>query len=152
MVYYNPYYVFLFLWSLVWTLEVKNDKGLPLYPGRAHYAKIDSFSKIFWDLQKNVFKRSDFRSEIQHSAPVHGRRPYIFTLLPLSLAKWENAASVFHWMACTLCKNWAFQQNLLSPAKKKNKKMPSKGVICNRKSPLTPPQAKLLKYIFWPYV
>ena len=32
MVYYNPYYVFLFLWSLVWTLEVKNDKGLPLYP------------------------------------------------------------------------------------------------------------------------
>ena len=78
MVYYNPYYTFLFLWSLVWTLEVKNDKGLPLYPGRAHYAKIDSFSKIFWDLQKNVFKRSDFRSEIQHSAPVHGRRPYIF--------------------------------------------------------------------------
>ena len=38
------------------------------------------------------------------------------------------------------------------PQKKKNKKMPSKGVICNRKSPLTPPQAKLLKYIFWPYV
>ena len=33
MVYYNPYYMFIFLWSLVWTLEVKNDKGLPLYPG-----------------------------------------------------------------------------------------------------------------------
>ena len=33
MVYYNPYYTSLFLWSLVWTLEVKNDKGLPLYPG-----------------------------------------------------------------------------------------------------------------------
>ena len=30
------------------------------------------------------------------------------------------------------------------------KKLPSKGVICNRKSPLTSPQAKLLKYIFWP--
>ena len=26
------YYAVLFLWSLVWTLEVKNDKGLPLYP------------------------------------------------------------------------------------------------------------------------
>ena len=45
MVYYNPYYTFLLLWSLVWTLEVKNDKGLPLYPGKG-YASIYKCKQI----------------------------------------------------------------------------------------------------------
>ena len=50
MVYYNPYYAFLFLWSLVWTLEVKNDKGLPLYPGCGFYSctKISSLCNFHY--------------------------------------------------------------------------------------------------------
>ena len=42
MVYYNPYYAFLFLWSLIWMLEVINDKALPLYPG------IDISNGLVW--------------------------------------------------------------------------------------------------------
>ena len=45
MVYYNLYYVFLFLWSLVWTLEVKNDKGLPLYPAYNTHLILPTFTE-----------------------------------------------------------------------------------------------------------
>ena len=47
MVYYNPYYMFIFLWSLVWTLEVKNDKGLPPYPARTYPHLIQTFLNLF---------------------------------------------------------------------------------------------------------
>ena len=79
-------------------------------------------AKYFDTRKKMPYKRSDFQSKVQHSASVFGRRPHIFfTLLPSGSAECENAALVIHWMACTLCKNWAFQQNLLSPAKKNKK-------------------------------
>jgi hypothetical protein len=50
MVYYNPYYTFLFLWSLVWTLEVKNDKGLPPYPDSLHRIWTQ-WGEAFWEVE-----------------------------------------------------------------------------------------------------
>ena len=52
-VYYNPYYAFLFLWSLVWTLEVKNNKGLTPYPGlHPKYIFEQAFYRLILLIQK----------------------------------------------------------------------------------------------------
>ena len=86
---------------------------------------------FFVVLTKITFERSNIYAKLAHfflSRPICDFVTWKFQSNRLVRSKIFRQPDKKHAMACKVCKNWAFQRNLLSSAHTKNSQ---KGVICN---------------------